>query len=99
MTYLRASSSFAFVTDRVPLLPSSASVACARVQQVTGLIINPVVLEFAGAKGPFLILPQTIGLLVGASFWGFGCDLWGRRCVQQFVFQVIPTSTLLFPYT
>ncbi|PIL22728.1 MFS general substrate transporter [Ganoderma sinense ZZ0214-1] len=48
-------------------------------QQVTGLIINPVVNEFVGTKGPFLILPQTIGLLVGAVFWGVGCDLWGRR--------------------
>ncbi|TBU23729.1 membrane transporter [Dichomitus squalens] len=48
-------------------------------QQVTGLIINPVVLEFVGTKGPFLLLPQTIGLLVGAVFWGVGCDLWGRR--------------------
>ncbi|EJF63251.1 membrane transporter [Dichomitus squalens LYAD-421 SS1] len=48
-------------------------------QQVTGLIINPVVLEFVGTKGPFILLPQTIGLLVGAVFWGVGCDLWGRR--------------------
>ncbi|KAI1794987.1 membrane transporter [Ganoderma leucocontextum] len=48
-------------------------------QQVTGLIINPVVNEFIGTKGPFLILPQTIGLLIGAVFWGVGCDLWGRR--------------------
>ncbi|KAM5539420.1 hypothetical protein V8D89_006872 [Ganoderma adspersum] len=46
---------------------------------LTGLIINPVVNEFIGTKGPFLILPQTIGLLVGAVFWGVGCDLWGRR--------------------
>ncbi|TBU23728.1 membrane transporter [Dichomitus squalens] len=48
-------------------------------QQVTGLIINPVVLEFVGTKGPFILLPQTIGLLVGAVFWGVGCHLWGRR--------------------
>ncbi|KAI0715627.1 MFS general substrate transporter [Cerioporus squamosus] len=46
---------------------------------ITGLIINPVVLEFAGFKGPFLILAQSIGLLVGAVFWGVGCDIWGRR--------------------
>lgn len=54
-------------------------------QQVTGLIINPVVNEFVGAKGPFLILPQTIGLLVGAVFWGVGCDLWGRKYVPWFL--------------
>ncbi|RDX53512.1 MFS general substrate transporter [Lentinus brumalis] len=46
---------------------------------ITGLIINPVVFEFAGFKGPFLILAQSIGLLVGAVFWGVGCDIWGRR--------------------
>ena len=48
-------------------------------QCLTGLIINPVVEEFAGFKGPFLILAQSIGLLVGAVFWGVGCDIWGRR--------------------
>ncbi|RPD62612.1 MFS general substrate transporter [Lentinus tigrinus ALCF2SS1-7] len=46
---------------------------------ITGLIINPVTLEFVGFKGPFLILAQSIGLLVGAVFWGVGCDIWGRR--------------------
>ena len=50
-------------------------------QCITGLIINPVTLEFAGFKGPFLILAQSIGLLVGAVFWGVGCDIWGRRFV------------------
>ncbi|KAH9924322.1 MFS general substrate transporter [Epithele typhae] len=46
---------------------------------LTGLIINPVTMEFAGFKGPFLILAQSIGLLFGAIFWGVGCDIWGRR--------------------
>ncbi|KAI1790843.1 MFS general substrate transporter [Ganoderma leucocontextum] len=30
-------------------------------------------------NGPFLSLAQNIGLFVGAIFWGFGCDIWGRR--------------------
>lgn len=30
-------------------------------------------------NGPFLSLAANIGLLVGAIFWGFGCDIWGRR--------------------
>lgn len=46
---------------------------------VTGLLINPVVQEFSSFKGPFLILAQSIGLLVGAVFWGVGSDIWGRR--------------------
>ena len=32
-------------------------------------------------NGPFLSLAQNIGLFVGAIFWGFGCDIWGRRYV------------------
>lgn len=27
----------------------------------------------------FLTLAQNIGLLFGAVFWGFGCDIFGRR--------------------
>ncbi|KAM5543414.1 hypothetical protein V8D89_002665 [Ganoderma adspersum] len=61
--------------DRLPMTYTMHLLPCS---QVTGLIINPVVNEFIGAKGPFPILPQTIGLLVGAVFWGVGCDLWGR---------------------
>ncbi|KLO07040.1 MFS general substrate transporter [Schizopora paradoxa] len=45
---------------------------------VTGLILSPVVNEFQ-FQGPFLKLGQNIGLLVGALFWGVGCDVWGRR--------------------
>lgn len=45
---------------------------------VTGLILTPVVNEFA-FKGPFLKLGQNIGLLVGAVFWGIGSDVWGRK--------------------
>ncbi|KAK7046981.1 MFS general substrate transporter [Favolaschia claudopus] len=39
-------------------------------QIVTGLILVPVLNEFAGSQGPFLKLGQNIGLLVGAAFWG-----------------------------
>ncbi|KAI0754771.1 sugar transporter [Daedaleopsis nitida] len=46
---------------------------------LTGLIINPVINEFPTFKGPFLILAQSIGLVVGAVFWGVGCDVWGRK--------------------
>ncbi|KAL0579739.1 hypothetical protein V5O48_002233 [Marasmius crinis-equi] len=30
-------------------------------------------------NGPFLALAANVGLLVGAVFWSFGCDVWGRR--------------------
>ena len=46
----------------------------------TGLILSPVISEFGlGGRGPFLSLAVNIGLLVGAVFWGVGCDVWGRR--------------------
>jgi MFS family permease len=35
--------------------------------------------EFKPRNAPLLSLAQNIGLLVGAMFWGFGCDLFGRR--------------------
>ncbi|TDL26944.1 MFS general substrate transporter [Rickenella mellea] len=44
----------------------------------TGLILPAVINEFK-FRGPFLSLAANIGLLVGAAFWGLGCDLWGRR--------------------
>ena len=46
---------------------------------VTSLILPAVVLEFTPEHGPFLSLAQNIGLLVGAMFWGFGCDIFGRK--------------------
>ncbi|KAL1950452.1 hypothetical protein VTO73DRAFT_5576 [Trametes versicolor] len=45
---------------------------------VTGLILDPVVNEFA-FQGPYLKLAQNIGLLVGAAFWGVASDVWGRK--------------------
>ncbi|KAI9842013.1 MAG: hypothetical protein M1838_003316 [Thelocarpon superellum] len=45
----------------------------------TSLILTPVTNEFKAPKPPLLSLSQNIGLLVGAIFWGFGCDIFGRR--------------------
>ncbi|KDR77989.1 hypothetical protein GALMADRAFT_278352 [Galerina marginata CBS 339.88] len=45
---------------------------------ITGLILAPVVDEFH-FNTPFLSLAANAGLLVGAVFWGLGCDIWGRR--------------------
>ncbi|KAM0808258.1 putative Major facilitator superfamily transporter [Seiridium cardinale] len=46
---------------------------------VTSLILTPVVNEFRVSRGPLLSLAQNIGLLAGAVFWGFGCDIFGRK--------------------
>lgn len=46
---------------------------------VTSLIFTPVTNEFQPSKRPLLTLAQNIGLLAGAMFWGFGCDIFGRR--------------------
>ncbi|WFD32474.1 hypothetical protein MSPP1_003522 [Malassezia sp. CBS 17886] len=46
---------------------------------VTSLILPPVASEFNVQRKPLLVLAQNIGLLVGALFWGFGCDVFGRR--------------------
>lgn len=45
---------------------------------LSGLILTPVVNEF-NVKESFLSLSLNIGLLVGAAFWGLGCDIIGRR--------------------
>ncbi|KAI9804458.1 MAG: hypothetical protein M1825_001357 [Sarcosagium campestre] len=46
---------------------------------ITSLILVPITAEFKPSKPPLLSLSQNIGLLFGALFWGFGCDLFGRR--------------------
>jgi len=46
---------------------------------VTSLIFPAIVKEFAPSRPPLLSLAQNIGLLAGAMFWGFGCDIFGRR--------------------
>ena len=45
----------------------------------TSLILPTVAQEFHQSKPPLLSLSQNIGLLVGAIFWGFGCDIFGRK--------------------
>lgn len=46
---------------------------------VTSLIFTPITNEFGPSRPPLLTLAQNIGLLCGAMFWGFGCDVFGRR--------------------
>lgn len=46
---------------------------------VTSLIFTSVTNEFLPSRPPLLTLAQNIGLLAGAMFWGFGCDIFGRR--------------------
>lgn len=46
---------------------------------VTSLIFTPVANEFLPSRPPLLTLAQNIGLLAGAMFWGFGCDVFGRK--------------------
>jgi MFS family permease len=45
----------------------------------TSLIFTAVTNEFHPSRPPLLTLSQNIGLLFGAVFWGFGCDIFGRR--------------------
>ena len=60
-------------------VPPPTEFACSYYAQiVSGLIFTPVVNEF-NFQGPFLKLAQSIGLLIGAAFWGVGCDVWGRK--------------------
>ena len=46
---------------------------------VTSLIFVPITSEFVPTRPPLLTLAQNIGLLCGAMFWGFGCDVFGRK--------------------
>ncbi|KAF4446199.1 MFS transporter, metabolite:H+ symporter [Fusarium austroafricanum] len=46
---------------------------------VTSLILPAVAKEFRVSSPPYLTLAQNIGLLAGAMFWGFGCDVFGRK--------------------
>ena len=46
---------------------------------VTSLIFTPITNEFGPERPALLTLAQNIGLLAGAMFWGFGCDVFGRR--------------------
>ncbi|THH32408.1 hypothetical protein EUX98_g1754 [Antrodiella citrinella] len=44
----------------------------------TTLILTPTVAEF-GYNGPYIKLAWALGTLVGAAFWGFASDIFGRK--------------------
>lgn len=46
---------------------------------MTSLILKPLANEFLPSRPPLFVLAQNIGLLAGAGFWGFGCDIFGRK--------------------
>lgn len=46
---------------------------------VTSLVFTPIANEFNPSRPPLFTLAQNIGLLAGAVFWGFGCDIFGRK--------------------
>lgn len=46
---------------------------------VTSLALTPIANEFGPPRPPIFTLSQNIGLLGGAAFWGFGCDIFGRK--------------------
>ena len=49
-------------------------------QIITGLILTAVSNEF-NFQSPFVKLAQSLGQLVGCTFWGVASDVWGRRYV------------------
>ncbi|KAK7046985.1 putative MFS-type transporter PB1E7.08c, partial [Favolaschia claudopus] len=57
-------------------------------QIIVSLILVPVINEFH-VQGPFLKLSQSIGLLVGAAFWGASVDVWGRRLAFDLTLLII----------
>lgn len=60
---------------------------------VTSLILSPIASEFRPSRPPLLTLAQNIGLLAGAIFWGFGCDVFGRKWGFVGVHIVVLRST------
>ncbi|KAJ5109422.1 hypothetical protein N7456_006097 [Penicillium angulare] len=62
---------------------------------VTSLILAPVAYEFQVSKESLLTLAQNIGLLVGAVFWGFGCDIFGRTWAFNLTIGVTAVFALI----
>lgn len=62
---------------------------------VTSLILKPVSLEFKASRPPLITLAQNIGLLFGAIFWGFGCDIFGRRLAFNLTIGITSVFGLL----
>lgn len=54
----------------------------------TSLIFTAVNNEFTPHRPPLLTLAQNIGLLAGAVFWGFGCDIFGRKIGFNFTLGI-----------
>ena len=61
----------------------------------TALILTPIAKEFNASRPPLLTLAQNIGLLFGALFWGFGCDVFGRRLAFNLTIGVTSVFGLL----
>lgn len=61
----------------------------------TSLILSPVSTEFDAPRPPLLSLAQNIGLLFGAIFWGFGCDVFGRRLAFNLTIGVTAVFALI----
>ncbi|KAL4943482.1 hypothetical protein BDV06DRAFT_211050 [Aspergillus oleicola] len=66
---------------------------------VTSLILLPVTYEFAVSEPPLLLLAQNIGLLAGALFWGFGCDIFGRRIAFNMTIGITAVFSLLATFS
>ncbi|GKU02975.1 unnamed protein product [Fusarium langsethiae] len=66
---------------------------------VTSLILTPVANEFGVSNPPFLPLAQNIGLLAGAMFWGFGCDVFGPPPTSQRSRSSMPYGLLVLEGT
>ncbi|KAL4801972.1 major facilitator superfamily domain-containing protein [Aspergillus unguis] len=62
---------------------------------VTSLILLPVTYEFQVSQPPILLLAQNIGLLLGALFWGFGCDVFGRRLAFNMTIGITAVFSLV----
>ncbi|KFY63340.1 hypothetical protein V496_04025 [Pseudogymnoascus sp. VKM F-4515 (FW-2607)] len=62
---------------------------------VTSLIFTPIKNEFHPSRPPLLSLAQNIGLLAGAMFWGFGCDIFGRKWAFNFTLGITAVFGLI----
>ncbi|PMD14616.1 membrane transporter [Hyaloscypha hepaticicola] len=62
---------------------------------VTSLILTPIANEFKPSYPPVLSLAQNIGLLAGAMFWGFGCDIFGRKLAFNLTLAVTAVFGLI----
>ncbi|KAL4791360.1 major facilitator superfamily domain-containing protein [Aspergillus venezuelensis] len=66
---------------------------------VTSLILLPVTYEFDVSEPPMLLLAQNLGLLIGALFWGFGCDIFGRRIAFNMTIGITAVFSLMATFS